>query len=418
MISYLDAIQSIKKEAAIRTLLSEEVSLDKSVGRVLASSVYGSEAIPAFDNSSMDGYAIRTRDLTPGVNQLPVWGRVIAGERPRLIREERIAVEIMTGAPLPEGGFDAVIKVEDVSKLNRGDTGDSIQFSLLPSSGQYIRKRGEDFQVGALLAAPGTLVDAKLLMGFAALGVRQVPVIKKPRVWVVSTGNEIVEHTEPELQLGEIRNATAPFLVSELERLGCEVKYLGIIKDETTGTSKAYQEALRRALDEQVDLFISTGAVSMGVHDFTQSCIVEMGGEIVFHRVNIRPGKPFLLAKFNAFPRTVVMGLPGNPVSTVVGTEFFVKPYLNAILSRAPQVSFKAQLDHEVVKPEGIRCFYKASWFTTDSGESRVKVLPGQASFMIHSLNEANAWVILPESGDRLLAGTPLEVIPFAERLS
>ena len=221
-----------------------------------------------------------------------------------------------------------------------------------------------------------------------------------------------------ELELGEIRNATAPFLISELERLGCEVQYLGIIKDETTGTSLAYQEALRRALDEQVDLFISTGAVSMGVHDFTQSCIVEMGGEIVFHRVNIRPGKPFLLAKFNSFPRTLVMGLPGNPVSTVVGTEFFVKPYLNSVLARTSPKRLMAHLDHEVLKPEGVRCFYKASWFTDNLGESRVMVLPGQASFMIHSLNEANAWVILPESGDRLLPGTPLEVIPFSERLS
>ncbi len=396
----------------------EEVSLEKAVGRVLAASVYGSEAIPAFDNSSMDGYAIRTSDLTSGLNQLPVWGRVIAGERPQRISDVRVAVEIMTGAPLPEGGFDAVIKVEDVSKIKRDDGRESIEFSSLPTEGQYIRKRGEDFKVGALLASPGTLVDAKLLMGFAALGVRQVPVHRKPRVWVVSTGNEIVEHTVRELELGEIRNATAPFLISELERLGCEVQYLGIIKDETTGTSLAYQEALRRALDEQVDLFISTGAVSMGVHDFTQSCIVEMGGEIVFHRVNIRPGKPFLLAKFNSFPRTLVMGLPGNPVSTVVGTEFFVKPYLNSVLARTSPKRLMAHLDHEVLKPEGVRCFYKASWFTDNLGESRVMVLPGQASFMIHSLNEANAWVILPESGDRLLPGTPLEVIPFSERLS
>ena len=318
----------------------------------------------------------------------------------------------MTGAPIPHG-FDAIVKVEDVLEVEMNGQPD-IVFKGPIQSGQFVRRMGEDFKNGDCIAVAGDQVSAKLIMGMAAFGVKEISVVKKPKVWVISTGNEIVEYDQEKLAPGEIRNSSAPFLVQELRRLGCEVTYQGIIKDvENTHVANEYERTLKAALDESIDLIISTGALSMGVHDFAKDIVIKLGGDVLFHKVAIRPGKPVLFARFPKFPGTHFIGLPGNPISTVVGTQFFVRPFLDEYFKQQAPASVQAKLQKTAKKPEGLRCFFKGNWFVNEKGESCIDVLEGQASFMIHSLIKANAWVVLPEESDTVLAGKLLEVYPF-----
>ena len=403
---YLDAIEKIKNEAKALPKLLEKIKLHEAHGRILGERVLSEECVPAFDNSSMDGYAVRSSETKVGNQTLKVLKRIIAGDAPESITDLNVAIQIMTGAPIPSG-FDAVIKVEDVlPKQIQGK--EEIEFQGPVPEGQFIRRAGTDFKKGKELGRAGDLLDAKRIMGMSALGIREVKVIRKPKVWIISTGAEIVEYDHAEIKRGEIRNSSAPFLVHELRRLGCEVFYQGIIKDVTSD----YERTLQAALEEQVDLVVSTGALSMGVHDFAKDSVVRLGGEVLFHKVAIRPGKPVLFARFQKYPRTHFMGLPGNPISTVVGVQFFMRPFLDEYFQQnRPRVN--AILQNTFEKPEGIRCFLKGRWFVNEKGESCVTLLDGQASFMIHSLIEANAWVVVSENRTKATAGQILEVYPF-----
>jgi len=429
MIRYHEALSLLNSEARDRSRFLEvaSVSLGDASGRVTSSAVHAREWVPAHDNSAMDGFAVRAKDLAPGKNQFRVFGRMIAGDLPLVgasdefssdsFGSEPLAIEIMTGALMPREDFDSVVKVEDCERVRNPDGSESIRFEASAADASFVRKRGTDFKPGDLIVPPGARLDAQWILGLAAHGFSQVDVFRKPRVAVISTGNELVDHDQSILAPGEIRNSTAPFLMLELRRLGCEVQSFGTIRDEAAsaipGRSLEFEAALQTALSEEFDLILTTGAVSMGVHDFVGDAIREKGGEVVFHRVAIKPGKPVLLARFQSHPRSLVLGLPGNPVSTVVGTHFFVEPYLRTLQGMEPKKSIWARLESAVSRPPGLRSFFKAEWKVSSDGESGVRLLPGQASFMIHSLGQANAWVVLPEEGD-LKPGSLLEVYPFS----
>lgn len=409
---YQDVVATIKKSASSITPFHEKVKPHQAEGRVLAAAVISIESIPSFDNSSMDGFAVRTSEVKSGENCFKVLKRIIAGDAPSEVADLNIAVQIMTGAPIP-AGFDAIVKLEDTLLMDLSGQA-NIVFKGPVVSGQFVRRAGEDFKNGDCIANPGDRVDAKLIMGMAALGVKEISVVRKPKVWVISTGNEIVEYDQEVLAPGEIRNSSAPFLIEELRRLGCEVNYRGIIKDvENTHVASEYENTLRAALDESIDIVISTGALSMGVHDFAKDIVVKLGGDVLFHKVAIRPGKPVLFAQFPKNPNTHFIGLPGNPISTVVGTQFFVRPFLDEYFKQSSPRTVQAKLIKTAKKPEGLRCFFKGHWFVNEKGESCIDVLEGQASFMIHSLIKANAWVVLPEENDVVVAGKLLEVYPF-----
>jgi molybdopterin molybdotransferase len=328
----------------------------------------------------------------------------------------------MTGAPLPEDprGFDLLLKVEDVLK-RRSPSGEwEIEFSPADASPHHVRRCGTDFRAGDLVASAGQTVDSPILMALAALGIREVSVFRKPVVWLISTGNELVEAFSDTAsnggrRPGQIRNSTAPFLRAELERLGCEVRGPVLVSDEVGSGSATFEKVLETALSEEVDLVISTGAVSMGVHDIVREGVLACGGDPGFHRVAIRPGKPVLLASFSSHPRTLFFGLPGNPVSTAVGIEFFVRPWLRAIHALPEPAMVPARLVANVSKPRELRCFCKARWRIDGEGRSVVEIVSGQASFMIHSYRGANAWAVLPEGESDFKAGAFVEVRFFNE---
>lgn len=398
MISYAEARRLMSQAALARSPLSQEtVPLSQSLDRISAVELFGHEPIPPFDNSSMDGYALasaRAFGASTSPTTLPVVGTVLAGDAP-ICAPQSGAWKIMTGAPIP-AGCDAVVPVEQARSL---DGGRAVEILHTPSAGDFIRGAGQDFGAGAQVCPAGTRLEPRHLMALAAVGVSRVSVRRRPRVALISTGRELAAPDKP-LGPGQIRDASSAFLAAECARLGYHFDFHGVIADDPI----AFTMRLDRILDQVYDVILTTGAVSMGDADFIPKTLKDMGARTIFHKVAIKPGRPILFAEFKN--GSFVFGLPGNPVSSVVGMRFFAQPCLRDLLGQSEESPIRCRLEKTADKPEGLRCFYKARRRHVGS----VEILPGQASFQIHSLLAADCWAVLPEEGDHLNAGSEVDV--------
>lgn len=396
MILFDDAIERILSN--VPAIEPEEIHLNESLGRITAVDLVSRENIPSFNNSAMDGFAFRYPEdkILSSSEKFKVVGVIAAGDDVSQLRSTgpSEAWEIMTGASMPID-CDSVIKVEDTCRQ-----GEEVVFNRFPKLGSNVRKAGEDFSVGDCVVKKGTQIFPEHVMALAALGVNGLKAVKKPRVGVISTGAELT--SDGPLTPGKIRNSTAPYLMGELALLGTEAKFLGSNSDDP----KDFLKVLRAQIEEKVDIVISTGAVSMGKYDFVATALRDLGAEILFHKIAIRPGKPLLFARLG---KTTFFGIPGNPVSTAVAIRFFVEPYLRKLRGEHPEVGHWMQLKNGVKKPEGLRCFFKARSFM-DSGTAWVEILKGQESFKVSPLLAANSWVVLPEAGASVEAGEKVRV--------
>lgn len=398
MIPYAEARKLLSEAALARPALSEEsVPLAQALGRVCSTELFGHEPIPPFDNSSMDGYALahsRAFGASGAPLTLPVLGTILAGDPPRCQAESGVW-KIMTGAPIP-AGCDAVVPVEQTREL---DGGRAVEILHTPNEGDFIRRAGHDFGAGAQVCPAGTRLTPRHLMALAAVGLAEVPVRRKPRVALLSTGAELVPAGKP-LSPGKIRDASSAYLAAECARLGCDFDFHGLIADDPA----VFSARMDFILAEGYDVILTTGAVSMGEKDFIPASLKDMGARTVFHKVAIKPGRPILFAEF---PKSsFVFGLPGNPVSSVVGMRFFVTPLLRDLLGQSEESPIRCRLKNGADKPEGLRCFYKARRLEADA----VEILPGQASFQIHSLLSADSWAVLPEEGAHMKPGAEVDV--------
>ena len=398
MISYAQALGLIRQAAQARAVLpSETLPLARTIGRICAVALHGTEPIPPFDNSSMDGYALasaRAAGATSAPLTLPVLGTIMAGDAPRCQAESGVW-KIMTGAPIP-AGCDAVVPVEQARER---DGGRAVEILRTPNVGDFIRGAGQDFLAGAEVCPAGTLLTPRHLMALAAAGVTQVEVRRKPRVALITTGRELAPAGMP-LGPGQIRDATTSYLAAECERLGYEFESLGVIADNP----QAFTALLDRTPHRGFDVILTTGAVSMGDADFIPTALKDMGATIHFHKVAIKPGRPILFAEFHNGP--FIFGLPGNPISSVVGLRFFVQQCLREMMGQPEESPIRCRLSSKSSKPEKLRCFFKAR--RRELG--MVEILPGQASFQIHSLLAADCWAVFTEEGDCVKAGAEIDV--------
>ena len=418
MIQYRDALAIIQKIASEHLLSSEDVKLTHSLGRFLDEDVLSPEQVPSFTNSSMDGFAVYAKDTLNASASNPVRikvnGMVAAGDLDAFKRFAHqgagIAVEIMTGAPVPQGGLDAIVKIEDV-KVERDDDGTAVAIHLTqPShSGDFIRPLGSDYEVGQSVFKKGTRVGPEHVLAASSLGMTKLKLKKIPKIVIISTGSELVSPEEKSLEPGMIRNSTGPFLVAALKRMGFDSNYLGVIQDDP----ELYQQVLQSALDEGAELILSTGAVSMGKFDFVTEVLSKMGAITHFHKVAIRPGKPLLFAEFNGKHKAVVFGVPGNPISTAVGLRFFIEPYLRQAMQLTPEKPLKMKLAQGAAKPEGLQCFFKAKTSLSSEGNLEVQSLKGQASYIVSALMDANSWVVFPAIGEKMNSGEIVDVYPL-----
>lgn len=374
-------------EAAIETVLAhserlpdERVNLGDAVGRVLADPARALVDLPPFASSAMDGFALRSAD-SPG--RLPVVARIAAGSpAPRPLRPGE-AMGIATGGVVPEGA-DAVVPIEHVVQQ-----GDDVDVPIAVVNADNIRPRGGDVRAGDTVLEAGTRLGPAQIGALAAAGIAEVVCARAPRVAVLATGSELRTPGEP-LEPGEIYEANGAMLEAALRAYGAGVDRLTPVRDD----EDAHRGALERAL--QADVVVSSGGVSVGPHDLVRRVAAELGVEELFWRVAVKPGKPI---SFGVRDGTLVFGLPGNPVSTLVGFELFVRPALRALEGeRDPGPRFRqAPLARPVRRNDARDELVRARW-----RDGALEVLGGQESHMIVRAAGADALVLVPRGAGEL----------------
>lgn len=404
MHSYAEALSLMLSH--VRPVMTEDCLLSDAMGRITVEDLKAPSAFPAFPNSSMDGFAVIAADTKEATLNKPVALRLV-GESAAggALMEASLypgqCVAIMTGGRLPVGA-DAIVPMEDTVR-----DGETIQVIAPASSGSFVRPIGADWQSGEVVCPAHTLLSAEHLPAVCALGLTTTRVKAKPRVGWVSTGAELVDDLTHPLGPTEIYNATAHFGRHCLQHAGAD-----LVHQATTGDDpKAFQTEVQSALSRDVDLIISTGAVSVGAYDFVRNAIEDMGATVHVHRAKVRPGKPILFA---TFPNgCLFVGLPGNPVSTAMGFRMFVSPILRAMRAQDAEHPIQAQLLADITGPERLTVFYRAALIVSPTGQLTVAATPHQESFKTRSLLETNAWLVHPEGTKTLTQGTHVEVYPL-----
>ena len=403
MIDYEEALSLLL--ADVRPLGSERIAAVDAMGRVLAGDVVAGESLPPFDNSAMDGFALRTAGITLQVGaEFDVEGERAAGDG--IAQAASGAWEIMTGAPVPTGS-DAIVPVEQVTVMARDAAGRATRIRLQADvpGGQHVRRAGEDVRSGEVVLPAGRVVREAEAMMSAALGIASVQVARRPRVALITTGRELVDDPAAPLAPGQIRNSNGPFLAARVAAAGADVVQCETVPDDDS----AFRAALGRAQVSGADVVVTTGAVSMGRYDFIPATLDSLGADVLFHKVRIRPGKPILAARLADGTR--FFGLPGNPASTAVGLRFFVEPVLRAMLGLDPERAHRLPLAAPFAKRVPLRMHLKARVALDGDGRARVHVLGGQESVRIRPLLDANAWAVVPADVDALDAGDSVLVV-------
>jgi len=405
MISYEETQALLKDQVP---LTPHRVKIEKACGLIAAQDVVSQVFVPSFLNAAMDGFAVKTTDLesasSTNLVTITVMGCSMAGEVS--LQGKGGAWEIMTGAYVPEG-YDAVIKIEDVIIVKKHPNGRpaEIKVSRPMAKMENIRGEGEDFTPNKQILKKGQVITPSSIMALSAVGEREILVTPKPNVTVFSSGKEVVDQLDKELLPGQIRDANGPFLMAMLKECNCNARYAGLIKDEP----EEFEARVAASLNS-TDIFISTGAVSAGCFDFRPTSLQKLGAEIVFHKAAIRPGKPILYARFSN--GTHFFGLPGNPISAIIGFRFFILSLLHHLQGHPAEQPLKAKLNTPCSKPHGLRFFAKAKLSNTENADLVVDILQGQESFKTHSLLNANCWAVLKEQQKERQEGEIVDVYP------
>ncbi|HBH02330.1 MAG TPA: molybdopterin molybdenumtransferase MoeA [Candidatus Rokubacteria bacterium] len=379
----------------VEPLGAERVELLAALGRVLAEPIVARRAVPPWPASSMDGYALRAADTRDGGVDLAVVGRVAAGSLPRRALGRGEAMRIFTGAPLPEGA-DAVVPQEDVAA-----EGDRVRVAARVARGACVRPAGEDVRAGDLVLEPGHALGPAEVGLLATLGHARVAVGRRPRVAILSTGNELADlGTEP--GPGQIANTNTYSLLAQVREAGGEALNLGVAPDRL----EAIEARVRAGM--AADVLVSSAGVSVGELDLVREALARAGAELHLWQVAMRPGKPITFGSLGGRP---VFGLPGNPVSAMVTFELFVRPALRKLAgARAlerPRVRARALAP--IANP-GARRGYLRVTLHREAGGLGARLTGDQGSAILRSMVAADGLAVVP--GDtRVAAGEELEVI-------
>ncbi|EEV0136748.1 molybdopterin molybdotransferase MoeA [Escherichia coli] len=377
----------------------ETLPLVQCFGRILASDVVSPLDVPGFDNSAMDGYAVRLADIASG-QPLPVAGKSFAGQPYHGEWHAGTCIRIMTGAPVPEG-CEAVVMQEQTEQTDNG-----VRFTAEVRSGQNIRRRGEDISAGAVVFPAGTRLTTAELPVIASLGIAEVPVIRKVRVALFSTGDELQLPGQP-LRDGQIYDTNRLAVHLMLEQLGCEVINLGIIRDDPHALRAAFIEA-----DSQADVVISSGGVSVGEADYTKTILEELG-EIAFWKLAIKPGKPFAFGKLS---NSWFCGLPGNPVSATLTFYQLVQPLLAKLSGNTASglpARQRVRTASPLKKSPGRLDFQRGMLQRNADGELEVTTTGHQGSHIFSSFSLGNCFIVLERERGNVEVGEWVEVEPF-----
>jgi molybdopterin molybdotransferase len=393
---------------AVAPLPALPLPLADAHGCVLAEDVTALAPLPGFDNSGMDGYAVRLGDVATATEsapvQLPVVGDVAAGSRGGMSVQPGFCVRIMTGAPLPPGA-DAVVPVEWT------DGGvSSVSIRHPPVAGQHIRRAGEEAQVGATLLQAGSFLGAAQIALIAATNRAAVSCRPRPRVVVVSTGSELVETGSP-LGHGQIPDSNSHMLLAACRESGAMGYRVGMVPDDPKVLLGTLEDHLIRA-----DLLLTTGGVSVGAYDVVKEVLGRLG-TVAFEKVAMQPGMPQGFGTLGP-EKVPIFTLPGNPVSALVSFEVFVRPALRRMLG-APSV-LRPQVSVETVEPfrspPGKRSFLRVVLTRQPDGRVLARTAGGQGSHMLSGMAAANALLVVPEEMTDVPVGARLPAMLLERR--
>ena len=395
MVSVEQALEIVLRETP--SLAAEEVPLDESLARVLAEDVRADRDLPPFDRAAMDGYALRAEDVAQAPAALEIAGEVRAGEWPKVAVAAGRAVRIMTGAPLPEGAT-AVQQVEKTQPL------DEFRVTILASvaEGQNVAPRGSEVRGGTVVLPRGMVIDAAAIGVLATVGRSRVSVGRRPRVALLVTGDEVVDVGESP-GAAQIRNSNGPALAAQARQAGATVRLLGVARDQKDELAASLSEGL------SADVLLTSGGVSAGEYDLVEPALAELGVELRFTRVNVKPGAPLVFGRRGA---TLVFGLPGNPVSAQVTFDLFVRPALlklqgASVLSR-PRVSVELA---SAIRNRSGRTSHQPARVRFESGRLVARPLRSTGSGDLVAHARANALVVLDAGREHAAAGETAEAL-------
>jgi molybdopterin molybdotransferase len=394
LISLDEALARIFEQ--VRPLDAEPVPLPAVAGRVIADDARSLVDLPPFASSAMDGFAVRSSD-TPG--RLPIVARIAAGVPAPRALEAGEAMGIATGGVVPEGA-DAVIPIEDVV-----ENGNGVEIEQPVGKGDNVRPRGSDVSAGDVVVAQGSRLGPAQIGALAAAGLVEVSVARRPRVVVLATGTELRRPGEP-LGPGEVYEANGVLLATALASAGADVETLPTVADDAA----AHRRALESGLG--ADVLVTSGGVSVGPHDLVRGLLAELGVEEIFWGVSVKPGKPLA---FGVRGSTLVFGLPGNPVSSLVGAEVFVRPALLALQGASvPGPVYSAgSLASSIRRNKQRDEFVRARSVPSATGVV-LEPITGQESHMIARAATADALVHAPRGDGELAAGDTVRYLPLA----
>jgi molybdopterin molybdotransferase len=391
--------------AAIRPVPPRELRLDEAGGGVLTEDFTATWPLPPFDNSGMDGFAVLAADVAAATPErpvtLPVSGEVPAGDTARHDLAPGTCMRIMTGAPVPSGA-DAVVPVE-WTDADRADTRRRVSISRPAEPGNAIRRTGGDAVPGDLLLAAGTRLGPVQLALLAAAGRDTVTARPKPRLTVMSTGNELIEPGQP-VTPGQIWESNSRMLAAAAQQAGCLARRHPIVPDDKAAVLAAIEDALA-----DTDLLVTTGGVSMGgEHDVVKAALHDLG-TVTFRKIAMQPGMPQGFGVVGP-ASTPIFTLPGNPVSAYVSFQLFVRPAVSVLQGIDPErlAADRATLAAPVRSPAGRRSYLRG---VLDSSAGTVAPVSGQSSHQLAALARANALIVVPDSVTELPEGADVDVL-------
>lgn len=389
-ISILDALETIYQE--VDALSSEIITIESSVGRIVAQEYKANLNLPRFDNSAMDGYAVRLRDSG---KRVICNGVIYAGDR---VSDEEIrmgtSMKIMTGAPIPKGA-QAIVPREDVTIK-----GELIHLPHDIKESAHVRYEGEDIRIGDTIITQGEKVTPYTIALLASQGITHIEVYRKVQVAIFSTGDELAHHYE-EIAPYQLYNSNAPSFVARATSLGCETTYINSSGDSIESLQRAIKKALH------CDVIITSGGVSVGDKDYTKEAFKELGMETYFEKVDIKPGKPTTFGKLGS---TYVVNLPGNPLASVVNFEMFIKPLILTL--QGDSACYHGVIETSV----NTKCNIKKGKYSVLLGKYDGKhfyPLAKQSPGMVSPLHDADAMALLAPEVAHIKSGAILKIIPI-----
>ena len=401
MISYQNSKRILKK-AAIK-IKNETILSINSLNRISSSNIYSKFNYPSGDNAAFDGYAINSKD-TKNLNKnkskaFKIVGSIAAGKKPFKKRINKYeTVEIMTGGIIPKG-FDTIIPIEQINFYPNKKIRKFILIDKKVSKYNHVRFAGSDFKKNELIIKKGTIILPNHILALKTLGIKNIKVKKKVNILFFSTGNEI--SNSDTIPNWKVRNSNSHYIKNLNENFLFNFKNGGILRDQD---QKVFKSKIKKMLNSNTDIMVTSGAVSAGKYDFIPEVIKTFKLSNYFKSVAIRPGKPVLFAKIKNNQKAI-FGLPGNPMSSAACFRFFVYTYISIILGLNDEKPIKAILKNTFIKKKNFTRFAKSKLKTTNNGKIEVEILKGQESFRIKSFIKSNIWTLLPAGKSKFKKG-------------